>query len=46
MKVNLVSGFWLSLYTSHSAYDAMSTESDRVKIDGFLNPNFMYIPKK
>ena len=27
--------------TSHSAYDAMSTESNRVKIDGFLHPNFM-----
>ena len=27
--------------TSHSAYAATSTESDRVKIDGFLYPNFM-----
>ena len=29
------------LYTSHSAYDATSTESNGVKIDGFLYPNFM-----
>ena len=27
--------------TSHSAYDATSTESNGVKIDGFLYPNFM-----
>ena len=27
--------------TSHSAYDAMLTESNGVKIDGFLYPNFM-----
>ena len=32
--------------TSHSAYDVTSIESNGVKIDGFLNPNFMYIPKK
>jgi hypothetical protein len=31
---------------SHSAYDATSTECNRVKIDGFLYPNFMLIPKK
>ena len=34
-----------SKYTSHSAYVATSTKSDGVKIDGFLYPNFMYIPK-
>ena len=29
-------------YTSHSAYDATSTESNRVKIDGFIYyPNLM-----
>ena len=27
--------------TSHSAYDATLTESDGVKIDGFLYSNFM-----
>ena len=27
--------------TSHPAYDATSTESNGVKIDGFLYPNFM-----
>ena len=32
--------------TSHSAYDATSTESDGAKMDGFLFPNFMLIPKK
>ena len=26
---------------SHSAYDATLTESNRVKIDGFLCPNYM-----
>ena len=31
---------------SHSAYVATSTESHGVKIDGFLHPNFMKIPKK
>ena len=31
--------------TSHSAYVATSTESQGVKIDGFLYPNFMQIPK-
>ena len=31
-----------SQITSHSAYIATSTESDGVKIDGFLFPNFMY----
>jgi hypothetical protein len=30
---------WLA--TSHSAYVAMSTESDGVKIDGLLPPNFL-----
>ena len=30
----------VSACTSHSAYDATSTESNRVKIDGLLNPNF------
>ena len=29
------------LRTSHSAYVATSTESNGVKIDGFLYPNFM-----
>ena len=28
-------------YTSHSAYVATSTESNGVKIDGFLYPNYM-----
>ena len=32
--------FWLGI-TSHSAYVVTSTESDVVKIDGFLYPNFM-----
>ena len=32
--------------TSHSAYDATSTELYGVKIDGFLYPNFIQIPKK
>ena len=32
--------------TSHSAYDATQTESNGVKIDGFLYPNFMQIQKK
>ena len=32
-------------FTSHSAYVATSTESKGVKIDGFLYPNFMQIPK-
>ena len=32
--------------TSQSAYAATSTESKRVKIDEFLYPNFMKIPKK
>ena len=27
--------------TGHSAYVATSTESDGVKVDGFLYPNFM-----
>ena len=27
--------------TSHSAYDATSTKSNGVKIDGFLYPNLM-----
>ena len=31
---------WLA-YTSHSAYDATLTELDKVKINGFLYPNFM-----
>ena len=32
--------------TSHSAYDATSTELYGVKIDGTLYPNLMKIPKK
>ena len=32
--------------TSHLAYVATLTKSDGVKMDGFLYPNFMYIPKK
>ena len=32
--------------TSHSVYDAMSTKSNGVKINEFLCPNFIYIPKK
>ena len=32
-------------FTSHSAYVGTSTESEGVKIDGFLYPNFMQIPK-
>ena len=32
--------------SSHSAYDATSTESNGVKINGFLYPNFMQILKK
>ena len=28
-------------YTSHSAYVATATESDGVKIDGLLPPNFL-----
>ena len=28
-------------FSSHSAYDATSTESNRGKIDAFLYPNFM-----
>jgi hypothetical protein len=31
--------------TSHSAYVATSTESDGVKIDGLLPPNFLSILK-
>ena len=31
---------WSPLCTSHSAYDAISTESNGVKIDGLLLPNF------
>ena len=31
--------------TSHLAYVATLTKSDGVKIDGFLYPNFMQIPK-
>ena len=30
-----------TVYTSHSAYVATSTELHGVKIDGFLYPNFM-----
>ena len=33
------------LCTSHSAYVVTGTESVRVKIDGLLPPNFLYIPK-
>ena len=32
---------WASVYTSHSAYVATATESDGVKIDGLLPPNFL-----
>ena len=32
-----ISGFHV---TNHSAYDATSSESNEVKIDGFLYPNF------
>ena len=33
------------MYTSHSAYDTTSAECNGVKIDGFLYPNPMLIPK-
>ena len=33
------------LYTSHSAYVAISTKSDGVKIDEFLYPNFFTFQK-
>ena len=29
------------IFTSHSAYVATATESDRVKIDGLLPPTFL-----
>ena len=45
-KFNTYAKFGIYLTTSHSAYVATSTESDGVKIDGFLYTNFMYIPKK
>ena len=32
---------FFAIWTGHSAYVAMSTESERVKIDWFLYPNFM-----
>ena len=45
---NLCGQSWLAIATNsvcskryHSAYVATSTESDGVKIDGFLHPNFM-----
>ena len=37
-----IAGFdFYCICTSHSAYVATSTELHRVKIDGFLYPNFM-----
>ena len=38
---NIIDVSIYSLTTSHSAYDATSIESNGVKIDGFLYPNFM-----
>ena len=40
-KVRLVELQGLCGLTSHSAYDATLTESNRVKIDGLSYPNFM-----